>query len=204
MPTPLPRRGFLARLTAGTAAFSAVFGLPRIADAQEAERAQSHELDKWIDELKGQHKQVFDCVTAARIGDMLFVRNFLTASASDYGLKDEEASLIVSLRHEATLFGFNDAMWEKYGIAEVLGLPKGGNPQLQMITALAARGVRFTVCGMGTTRRAGDFARARGLQPADVRAELVANIVPNSRIVAAGIVLVNRAQERGFTFAYIG
>ena len=29
--------------------------------------------------------------------------------------------------------------------------------------------------------------------------ELAANLVPNSHMVAAGIVAVNRAQERGFT-----
>jgi hypothetical protein len=223
MPTPLPRRGFFSRIAAGTAAFSAAYGIPSVADAQPSEQAQSHELDKWLDDLKGQHKQVFDCVTVARIGDMMFARNFLTANASDYGLKDEDSSVIVSLRHEATMFGFGDAMWEKYKIGEAMDVPQGGgrggrgasadtarppratrNPQLQMINALAARGAHFTVCGMATTRRAGEFARALGLQAADVRADLVANMVPNCRVVAAGIVLINRAQERGFTFAYVG
>lgn len=37
---------------------------------------------------------------------------------------------------------------------------------------------------------------------ADIYQEFVANTVPNSHIVVAGIVAVNRAQERGYTFAY--
>jgi intracellular sulfur oxidation DsrE/DsrF family protein len=34
--------------------------------------------------------------------------------------------------------------------------------------------------------------------------ELAANLVGNSRLVPAGIVAVNRAQERGYSFAYVG
>ena len=33
--------------------------------------------------------------------------------------------------------------------------------------------------------------------------ELVANLIPNSHMVPAGIVAVNRAQERGYTFSYV-
>jgi intracellular sulfur oxidation DsrE/DsrF family protein len=224
----VPRRNFLARLAAGAAAFSAGFAAPRTLSAQQAE---SHELDKWIDELKGQHKQVYDCVTKARIGDMQFATNFLTANQNPYGLKDADTSVIVSLRHEATPFGFNDAMWEKYKIGESLKIPerpaggRGGaaatdttraagdttpvvmatrNPQLRMITTLGGRGVQFTVCALATQRYAGEYARKTNQQMADVRTELLANLVPNCRAVAAGVVVVNRAQERGFTLLYIG
>jgi hypothetical protein len=38
----------------------------------------------------------------------------------------------------------------------------------------------------------------------DVYQELVAHLVPHGHIVSAGIVAVNRAQERGYTFAYVG
>jgi intracellular sulfur oxidation DsrE/DsrF family protein len=33
--------------------------------------------------------------------------------------------------------------------------------------------------------------------------EMVANLVPNARIVPAGIVAVNRAQERGYSLASV-
>jgi len=38
----------------------------------------------------------------------------------------------------------------------------------------------------------------------DQREELAAHLVPNSHIVPAGIVAVNRAQERGYSFSYTG
>ncbi|HKS06184.1 MAG TPA: hypothetical protein VJR92_07700 [Gemmatimonadaceae bacterium] len=223
------RRTFLARLAAGAAAFGAAFALPRDAEAQDA--IQSHELDKWIDELKGQHKQVYDCVTKAHIGEMMYASNFLRANTTDYGLTDAQLVSIISLRHEATPYGYNDAMWEKYKIGESLDVParptggRGGrgatdssattttpdstaratrNPQMNMIRSLADRGAQFTVCGLATTRYAGEFARKVNRPSADVRAELVANLVPNCRVVPAGVVVINRAQERGFSLLYVG
>ena len=38
----------------------------------------------------------------------------------------------------------------------------------------------------------------------DIYKELAANLLANSHLVPAGIVAVNRAQERGYTFAYVG
>lgn len=222
------RRSFLARLSAAAAALSATFALPRSAGA---EPLQSHDLDKWLDDLKGQHKMICDCVTKTHISEMAFARNFLQANGTDYGLNDSDSSVIVSLRHEATPFGFNDAMWEKYKIGESLDVParaagRGGaagaatdttraatdsivpkatrNPQLTMITTLSQRGALFTVCGMATQRYAGEYARKTNQQMADVRAELLANLVPNGRPVAAGVIVINRAQERGFSLLYVG
>jgi intracellular sulfur oxidation DsrE/DsrF family protein len=238
MTDSLPRRSFLSRLAAGAAAASAAIGLPRLAGAQTATQRETHELDKWIDELKGQHKQIYDCVTKARIGDMMFARNFVVANRTDYGLKDDDISSIVSLRHEATAFAFNDAMWEKYKIGEVLDIPqrmlggRGGNagpppvadttrvtpdstaaaavpkatrnPQMSAITSMGAMGVQFTVCALALRAVSGTYARKLGLQSEDVRADLLANLVPKCRPVPAGVVIVNRAQEKGFTYLYIG
>jgi intracellular sulfur oxidation DsrE/DsrF family protein len=219
---PVRRRGFFAALAAGGSAFAATLGIPRGASAQV--QAQSHELDRWMDELRGRHKQIFDCVSVAHIAEMAYARNFLSASA-DYGLKDEDMSVIVSLRHEATPYAYNDAMWEKYKIGEALNVPqpRGGgrgappdttpaaqlpratrNPQMGLITDLAGRGVRFTACSLSTGRYSSQFARATGQQAADVRAELIANLVPNARIVPAGVVVLNRAQERGFSYLHVG
>jgi hypothetical protein len=222
-----PRRSFLARVAAGTAAFGAAFALPSALEAQS--ELQSHELDKWIDELKGRHRQVYDCVTKGKVSDMRYADNFIRANTTDYGLKETDLSSIVSLRHDATPFGYNDAMWEKYKIGEALDIPargggggRGGradtspapaadsgakatrNPQADALKALSDRGAFITVCGLATGRYAGEFARKFNLQTADVRADLVANLVPNCRVVPAGVVVVNRAQERGFSYLYVG
>lgn len=223
-----PRRNFLARLAAGAAAFGTAFAVPRIAGAQP--ELQSHELDKWLDELKGQHKQVYDILTKAHISEMMYASNFIRANTTEYGLKETDLSSVISFRHEATPFGYNDAMWEKYKIGEALDVParstggrggRGGgadssaapadsgakatrNPQTNAIKGLTDRGAQFTVCGLATGRYAGEFARKFNLQTADVRADLVANLVPSCRVVPAGVVVVNRAQERGFSYVYVG
>ena len=72
------------------------------------------------------------------------------------------------------------------------------------MAAGATAAVLFTVCSLATQRYAGEYARKTNQQMADVRTELLANLVPSCRAVAAGVVVVNRAQERGFTLLYIG
>ena len=44
------------------------------------------------------------------------------------------------------------------------------------------------------------IARAVGGNAEAVNKELIANLVSNARMVPAGIVAVNRAQERGYSF----
>ena len=71
------------------------------------------------------------------------------------------------------------------------------------LDALAKRGVRFAVCAMSTRRAATAIAQKTGGKLEDVLAELRAHLIPNGRLVAAGIVAVNRAQERGYTFSNV-
>jgi intracellular sulfur oxidation DsrE/DsrF family protein len=52
---------------------------------------------------------------------------------------------------------------------------------------------------MATGRLAGTIAQATGSTAEAITAELTANLVPNAHMVPAGIVTVNRAQERGYT-----
>ncbi|HYV98504.1 MAG TPA: hypothetical protein VE967_13700 [Gemmatimonadaceae bacterium] len=224
------RRGFLTRLAAGTAAFSAAFAIPRSAQAEHV--LETHELDKWLDDFKGEHKQIYDCVTKDKVGDMMFANNFITANVSDYGFKQEDINSIVSFRHQATAFALNDAMWEKYKIGEALDVParpagRGGappanadstrsaadstpaprataNPQMRQITSMGNRGVQFTVCSLALRAVSGTYARRLNLQQEDVRQDLLANLVPKCRPVAAGVIIVNRAQEKGFTYLYVG
>jgi len=57
---------------------------------------------------------------------------------------------------------------------------------------------------MATNRIAGVIAAAvKSTQP-EIYKELAANLLPNGHIVAAGVVAVNRAQERGYTMLSAG
>jgi hypothetical protein len=57
---------------------------------------------------------------------------------------------------------------------------------------------------MATRLCASGIAKQTGGAADDVFKELVAGMIPNSHVVAAGIVAVSRAQERGYTFSYVG
>jgi intracellular sulfur oxidation DsrE/DsrF family protein len=58
---------------------------------------------------------------------------------------------------------------------------------------------------MATTRISRAVATESGLNAADIEADLRANLVtPTARVVAAGVIVTNRAQEKGFTYTYVG
>src|ERR1041385_8399240 len=210
--TPLPqdsvvRRSFLARLAAMGTAVAGLVAIPSKASAQSS-RGPTHPADAWLDELKGQHRNIFDCVSIETgPSGWTFARNFLTANTGPvYQLKDSDVNAIVCVRHTATVFGFNDAMWAKYKLGESQKVNDGGapatrNPQSATANDLANRGVIVAVCGLGTTRIARTVASSQGLAAADVEADLRANLVtPTALVVAAGVIVTNRAQEKGFSY----
>jgi len=223
--SPVARRSFLARLGAGmsVAGVSLAAGAPDLA-AQSGAGAGGrfqparHTQDDWMDSLPGKHRFVIDSTNAAGFGAaLLYANNFLTANESAYGLKDPDSAIIVVARHFSTPYAYKDPVWAKYGAAlsGVTGLndPKTkqpptinvynatGNDSLASlgttVDAVIKRGVHFAVCQMATRFIAGLLAGQGGNADA-VYNELVANVVPNSHMVAAGVVAVNRAQERGY------
>jgi len=150
----------------------------------------------------------------------MFARNFMKFSAEKLGTKDADMNVIVSFRHFATPYGYVDAMWAKYPqFAALLKVedPTTKKPAARNIPlhddvegevganlpALAARGVRFTVCGAATEFIAKLLAGKTGDAKA-IEAELAANLIPNARMVPAGVVGVQRAQKAGFAYTFAG
>jgi len=207
------RRSFLARLAGIGAAIAAVAALPSQTSAQSsASGGPTHPADAWLDDLKGQHKNIFDCTSVEHGPEgWTFARNFLTANTGPvYGLRDSDVNAIVCVRHQSSVFGFNDAMWAKYKLGESQKVSEGGVPATKNAHAntandLANRGVIVAVCGMALSRIARMVARDAGVSAADVEADLKANLVtPTARVVAAGVIVTNRAQEKGFSYTYVG
>lgn len=207
----LVRRSFLGRLAAVGTALAGVIALPSTSAAQPA-RAPTHPADAWLDELKGQHKNIYDCTSLENASMGLgFARNFLSANTGPiYQLKDGDVNAIVCIRHLSSVYGFNDAMWTKYKLAESQkvmenGAPATKNSFARMANDLSARGVIVAICGLSTARIARTVATEGGLNAADVEADFRANLVtPTARVVAAGVIVTNRAQEKGFTYTYVG
>ena len=125
------RRSFLSRLGAAGAALAGIVALPATSAAQPARgRGPTHPADAWLDDLTGQHKNIYDC-TSIENGPMgfAFARNFLTANTGPiYQLKDSDVNVIVCVRHLASVYGFNDAMWSKYKLGESQKVMEGGVP----------------------------------------------------------------------------
>jgi hypothetical protein len=218
----------LSAIGAALAAFSL---RPRPAQAQTAVAARPfqpthHTQDDWMDSLPGKHRTVIDCAAAGAAGTGVFyANNIFTANRNGYQLADSDVAIIVVLRHEATTFAYNDAVWAKYGsVLATLGKitdprtkqPPTVNPLNSRdfapamtnlgvtASALASRGAHFGICDMATNRIAGVIAAAVKAPQPEIYKELVANILPNGHMVAAGVVAINRAQERGYSMLTAG
>lgn len=204
----------LAAMAAGTSALSQ----DKPAQDKPAPLARfepaHHAQDDWLDELPGKHRLVFDATNADGVSDaLLFGNNYLRVNRADYGLQDKDLAVVIVVRHRAAPFGVNDAMWAKYTTAladhasyedpktkqapkvNVFNAAGRGNT----LEALSKRGVVLAVCASATRAVAGAAAKESGGNADTIYAELTANLVSNARIVPAGIVAVNRAQERGYS-----
>ena len=184
--------------------------------AQSPSRGSSpvlHDQDNWMDELPKKHRIFVD--TASRQGGqdgVNFAGNLFNINESTYGVKPADVGLIICFRHQATAYGYNEAMWAKYGqyFSQRLELPKpiASNPVNppspagegdRTVATLADRGAVIAVCAQATRGMATRIAMATGGSQEAILKELMANPVRNGRFVPAGVVAATHAQERGFT-----
>ena len=223
-----PRRSFLARVATSAAVVGAAPALAAIGCAPTSASSSTpatpptgDELDTWFASMKAPYKVLYDCVQASGGPDgIIFARNFMKFSGDKLGTKDADMNVVVSFRHFATPYGYTDAMWAKYPqFAELLKVqdpttkkPAARNIPLHddvegeagaNIPALVARGVHFTVCGAATEFIAKILAGKTGDAKA-IETELAANLIPNARMVPAGVVGVQRAQKAGFAYTFAG
>lgn len=218
------------RTVIGAGALIAGVGLmasaPARASAGEGWMPAREAKDDWMDLPGTRHRMVYDTIGPKAFAEALFyATNYYAANKSGYGLDPDKLGVIIIARHMSTPFAYTDAIWAKYGeaFAKLTGLegheaelaktcnPFLANGRAEMkgpggdasVNTLAAKGTRFAVCGLATTFIAGMLAESSGSSAEAVEAELSAALVPNAVMVPAGIVAVNRAQEHGYTFAYV-
>ena len=191
----------------------------------------TEDKDSWLDKPGTRHRMVFDSLSGEGGSEALgFATNFIHVNESDYGLKPEQLGVVIVFRHASTPYGYNNAVWAKYGkqfatqmklkddvakraatMNPMLAKAPGGEPLPKgmewaadsTLSDLAPKGVKFAVCGLATKVIASMLAGKTGNADA-IEAELKANLVPGALIVPAGISAVNRAQEHGYSFAYVG
>ncbi len=204
------RRAIIAGL--GMAATSVTLGArgTRAQGATSPFTPARHEQDAWMSAMPGRHRVLLDIVSPEGIPDgVRFAGNLFTGNKSGYGVEESELAMIVVLRHSATAYGYSDAIWSKYGksLDAKTTPPPTANPynsgERMQLAGLAKRGVQFMVCGTASRGLAGRIAGQGGNADAVLK-EMSANLIPNARIVSAGVVGVTHAQEHGFTFLYVG
>ena len=205
----------------GVGAFAAMFAFGRRAEGAQAAAATAfkpahHPQDEWLEKIPGKHRIVVDVTSAQGVPTAVgWVDNLYTAHKSGYGLEEADLAIVVILRHAATAFGFDDAIWARHSkaLADRAGYsdPKASEPpkahpfKLAPRTGfegLVKRGAQFGVCDLSSH----SIARAlAGSGDADATyKEMVANMIPSSRLVAAGVIGLTHAQEYGYTLVNVG
>lgn len=214
-----PRRSFLGRLAAGTAALGLTAITPLTACA--AEKTDSTASDtaaksaEWPGTIKGKHKQLVDAFAFNQGFPLAFAYTFLLPyPASDAGA----ASAVVVLRHEAFPLALTDAIWAKYKIGKTFNIidPSTKAPAERnafyhatpgslavddmAIDKLMARGTIFGACNVALHILSGKLAANAGVSAEAAAKEWTAGIIPGITVIPSGTWGVNRAQEAGCTY----
>ncbi len=213
---------------AGSAVIAAGMGsAPARAQSAGAFRAPRHPEDGWMDQRPGTHRVFIDAATPNGAGEaVLYANNLYTANKAAYaGGADADLAMVVCFRHFATAFAFTDPVWAKYGkpMSAMLSFidPKTKQPPSTnlynvpgyaltlpnlgtTIDAVTKRGAYFAVCDTATHFIAAQLADAISGDAAAIYKDLATNLIPNSRLVSAGVMAVTRAQELGYSLLYAG
>jgi len=221
------RRSFLAGIGA---AFTGVGLAAGRADAQTrpapaAFKPARHKDDEWLAQIPGKHRIVIDAVMPNSAGAaILYAANLLNTNKSAYGGADQDLAIVVVMRHFATPFAFNDALWSKYSkaLGAMLDVKDPKTKQApdkniynydyaleatnlgNTIASVTDRGVVLAICDLATHFGASGVAPMVGSTPDAVYNDFKANTLPHSRFVSAGVNAVTRAQEVGYTLIYAG
>ena len=226
------RRIFLSRLGVGAAVFSGLFARAERVNAQartgSATRWQParHAEDDWFDLIPGQHRMFFDTTTPAGLAlGLRFAGNYFGVNQSAYHLPNNQLAVIICVRHRSTAFAYDAAIWAKYAgplseRAEFVDPRTKQPPTLNVfqtgdygsalanngvtLDSLIGRGARLAVCQTATRGFAAAIAEKTNQTADAVYNELTGHLLPNARLVPAGIIAVNRAQERGYSIASVG
>lgn len=220
------RRGFIARLAAGSIALglSAIPSQLRAATASQplGDGREGSGPDDWLDGVKGKHRQVLDAVSVNNGMSLAWSMVFLNTHNQASKLADKDLSAVTVLRHDAIPIAYTDPIWKKYKLGEAFNVmdpatkkPAERNPFFHPnkgellipgmeVETLLGRGVIFGVCNLATTIFSGMRAEAVGVPKDEAYKEWVSALIPGMNLVPSGIWAVNDAQEHECGYVYAG
>lgn len=217
------RRGFLS----GVAATAAALGVGQLATAQAADppsaaSGTATEFERWLNGIKGKHRQVYDAPEPNNGMALIYSFAYLLTAPQAYGVPESDVGVVVVLRHFGIAIAINDEQWSKYKLGEVFHVtdpatkaPATRNPFAYIkpgdlpipdaaVERLVARDVRFGVCNLALTFLSGMVAGKMGLKGEDVKKDWVGGLLPGMTVVPSGVVAVNGAQSRGCSYCFAG
>jgi hypothetical protein len=182
--------------------------------AQGAPSAASDFAMDWLDQMKGQHKQLYD-LGGHSLGEdprpLRFARNFLDTFQDTYRLAFPAINTAVGISGPAFPMNASDRLWAKYKLGERSQIidPTTKQPAVRnvfltggdvSITALQARGTVFWQCNVALGIVAQGLADAFQMPVAEVRADLRAGLNPGVKLMPSHVMALALAQEHGFTY----
>jgi intracellular sulfur oxidation DsrE/DsrF family protein len=222
------RRNFLGTIAAGAAAMGiATFASPLNLHAEtKTGFAGPEDADAWFGKIKGKHRIVFDVTKPHEIFPFAWPKVFLMTNQAT-GTVEKDNSVVVILRHDAIPYAFEDGLWAKYKFGEAFKAddpatkapsvrnpfwkPKPGDFKIPGIGAvdiginqLQDSGVMFCVCDAAMTVYSAKMAADLGKDPAEVKKEWLAGLLPGIQVVPSGVWAVGRAQEHGCAYCFAG
>jgi intracellular sulfur oxidation DsrE/DsrF family protein len=211
------RRGFLGSIAAAAAAVGLNSALPTrlTAETPHGDRSPDAALDAWFGRIKGKHKMIFDAPEPNSGMVAIWPRVYLNTMAANY---PGPTTAVVILRHGALPLALNDALWAKYSLGEMFDVKDGDAPAKRnpyaMITGLPISGLGIAellksgvlvgACDVAMTIYSSGAAKKMGLDPAAVKAEWIAGVLPGVQVVPSGVLGVAHAQELGCAYCFAG
>ena len=207
------RRFFMSAL-ASLAGAAALPASGRDVEAQTPAAPTSDWDLRWLDELRGKHKQLYDLGSfnlGADLRPLRYTRNFLDTFRDVYQLESPNINTLVGVSGPAFPINASDRLWEKYQLGERSKIvdPATMKPAIRnvlfdgsdvSVRAMQARGTIFWQCNVALGNVAQQLATAKRLPVGEVRADLVAGLNPGVRLVPSHVMALALAQERGFTY----
>ncbi len=222
---PTPRRGFLARLAGAAAALTAGSALPR---PLAAEAAQTSPHDAWLGKMTATHRCLFDAPLHGDGLPLIHIMNYINTYKTAYGEPAARVNAVFTCYGApgmpATLpLAWNDAMWEKYKIGELLKLtdpdtkaptkrnmfyrPRAGDPILFSgamaaagIQNLVAQGTVLLMCNNAFMAWMAFLSNNGQRNAGDIEREIRANLLPGVVTVPAMVIAIEKAQGKGIAY----
>jgi intracellular sulfur oxidation DsrE/DsrF family protein len=125
---------------------------------------------------------------------------------------------MVILRHEALPLALQDSLWAKYKLGEQFNIKVGDVPATKSpyasitglpipglgVVELLKAGVLIGACDVAMQVYGTAAAQKMNMDPAAVKAEWIAGMVPGVQLVPSGVMAVARAQELGAQYIFAG